>query len=144
MNSEVLCAATAGYLMLALLWASAYVLVGKLTPGAFAFTTSAAGDQKMQGFTSLYFSVMTLATVGYGDIVPVSNAARMLAMMQAMSGTFYVAVLIARLVSLYAASQGRPAGLSPASASARTPLDEHRVPAALDRTAGDGPRESTN
>jgi hypothetical protein len=55
----------------------------------------------MNAFTSLYFSFITLSTVGYGDIVPASKVARMLAMVEAMFGMFYMAMLIARLVSLY-------------------------------------------
>jgi hypothetical protein len=55
----------------------------------------------MNGFTGLYFSFITLSTVGYGDIIPVSEVARMLAIVEAMFGTFYMTLLIARLVSLY-------------------------------------------
>ena len=55
----------------------------------------------MNGFTGFYFSFVTLSTVGYGDITPVSRIARWLAAMEAMTGLLYVAVLIARLVSLY-------------------------------------------
>jgi hypothetical protein len=55
----------------------------------------------MTGFTGLYFSFITLSTVGYGDITPVSRAARLLTAMEAVTGLLYVAVLIARLVSLY-------------------------------------------
>ena len=50
---------------------------------------------------AFYFSFITLSTVGYGDITPVSRIARWLAAMEAMTGLLYVAVLIARLVSLY-------------------------------------------
>jgi hypothetical protein len=57
----------------------------------------------MNGFTSFYFSFITLSTVGYGDIIPVSRIARWLPAMEAMTGLLYVAVLIARLVSLYSA-----------------------------------------
>ena len=53
------------------------------------------------GFESLYFSFSTLSTIGYGDFVPVCNEARLLAMTEAVSGVFYMTVLIARLVSLY-------------------------------------------
>jgi hypothetical protein len=59
----------------------------------------------MQGFNAFYFSFVTLSTVGYGDITPVSKVARMLAALEAMTGLLYVAVLIARLVSLYSAPQ---------------------------------------
>jgi voltage-gated potassium channel Kch len=59
----------------------------------------------MDGFTAYYFSFVTLTTVGYGDITPLTNGARALAAMEAMTGTLYVAVLISRLVALYS-SQG--------------------------------------
>jgi voltage-gated potassium channel len=100
-NVEVLCASISAYLMLGLLWTVAYWLVDQLTPGgAFAFNTT--GDrQSMRGFNAFYFSFVTLSTVGYGDITPVSKIARMLAALEAMTGLLYVAVLIARLVSLY-------------------------------------------
>ena len=98
---EVLCASIAVYLMLGLVWTVAYWLVDQVTPGgAFSFNTQ-HGGQSMNGFTGFYFSFITLSTVGYGDITPVSRAARWLAAMEAMTGLLYVAVLIARLVSLY-------------------------------------------
>ena len=102
-TTEVLCAAIAVYLMLGLTWTVAYWLVDQLTPGgAFSFNTE-RGAHSMNGFTGFYFSFITLSTVGYGDISPVSRAARWLAAMEAMTGLLYVAVLIARLVSLYSA-----------------------------------------
>jgi hypothetical protein len=100
-NTEVLCASISAYLMLGLMWTMAYWLVDQLTPGgAFSFNTN-AGPRSMNGFTGFYFSFITLSTVGYGDITPVSRIARWLAAMEAMTGLLYVAVLIARLVSLY-------------------------------------------
>jgi hypothetical protein len=100
-TTEVLCASISAYLMLGLMWTMAYWLVDQLTPGgAFSFNTN-AGDHSMNGFTGFYFSFVTLSTVGYGDITPVSRIARWLAAMEAMTGLLYVAVLIARLVSLY-------------------------------------------
>jgi len=102
-TTEVLCASISAYLMLGLIWTLAYWLVDRLTPGgAFAFNTS-GGERSINGFTGFYFSFVTLSTVGYGDITPVSRIARWLAAMEAMTGLLYVAVLIARLVSLYSA-----------------------------------------
>ena len=102
---EVLCASIAAYLMLGLMWTVAYWLVDQLTPGgAFSFNTS-RGAQSMNGFTGFYFSFITLSTVGYGDITPVSRFARWLAAMEAMTGLLYVAVLIARLVSVYSSTK---------------------------------------
>ena len=100
-NAEVLCASISAYLMLGLMWTMAYWLVDQLTPGgAFSFNTN-AGPRSINGFNAFYFSFITLSTVGYGDITPVSRIARWLAAMEAMTGLLYVAVLIARLVSLY-------------------------------------------
>jgi hypothetical protein len=105
-NVEVLCASIAAYLMLGLMWAMAYWLVDQLTPGgAFSFNTK--GPRSMKGFTGFYFSFITLTTVGYGDITPVSRAARWLAAMEAMTGSLYIAVLIARLVALYSSPRDR-------------------------------------
>jgi hypothetical protein len=59
----------------------------------------------LHGFDALYFSLITLTTVGYGYIAPVSGPARMLAMMEAVTGTMYMAVLVARLVSGYSFNQ---------------------------------------
>ena len=87
--------------MLGLMWTMAYWLVDQLTPGgAFSFNTN-SGTRSMNGFNGFYFSFITLSTVGYGDITPVSRLARWLAAMEAMTGLLYVAVLIARLVALY-------------------------------------------
>jgi voltage-gated potassium channel len=100
-DSEVLCAAIAGYLLSGLAWSLAYALLDRLDSTSFVFTLAAKSGQSMDGFTSLYFSFVTLSTVGYGDIIPVSEMARMLAMVEAVFGMFYVSLLIARLVSLY-------------------------------------------
>ena len=100
-NAEVLCAAVAGFLLSGFAWSLAYNLLDRLDPNSFVFTFSSKSGFHMNGFTSVYFSFITLSTVGYGDIVPASEVARMLAMVEAMFGMFYMAMLIARLVSLY-------------------------------------------
>ena len=110
-NSEVLCAGISGYLLLGILWMSAYMLVSRLNPvdsthpGAFSFNTGTAAAHSLSQFEAYYFSFITLSTVGYGDISPLSQGARTLAMTEAMTGTLYIAVLISRLVALYT-SQG--------------------------------------
>jgi voltage-gated potassium channel len=100
-NVEVLCASISAYLMLGLMWTIAYWLVAWVTPTAFAFNTTTGTKESIEGFNAFYFSFITLSTVGYGDITPVSRVARMLAATEAMTGLLYVAVLIARLVALY-------------------------------------------
>jgi hypothetical protein len=100
-SRDVLCAGISIYLLLGLLWTFAYVLVGELNPAAFSFNTGTNTSHIMTRFTAYYLSFMTLCTVGYGDVTPASIAARELAVMEAMTGTLYMAVLIARLVALY-------------------------------------------
>jgi len=96
-DAEVLCGGIAGFLMLGILWIPVYVLVARLNPAAF---TVPAGTT-LDGFNAFYFSFVTLCTVGYGDVTPVSRVARTLAVIEAITGLFYMAVLISRLVSMY-------------------------------------------
>ena len=104
-DSNVLCAGLCGFLMLGLLWVPSYMLVAQMVPGAFASNQMLKGQNTMAGFKAIYFSFVTLCTVGYGDITPVSKAARMLVIMQSIAGLFYMAVLLARLVALYSVSK---------------------------------------
>jgi hypothetical protein len=100
-GTGVLCAAVATYLMMALLWGFAYMLAAQMDPGSFEFTLKSDPYRSMVRFEALYYSLGTLSGVNHGDIIPVSNAARMLAMMEATTGMFYLALLVARLVGLY-------------------------------------------
>ncbi|MCX6971173.1 MAG: potassium channel family protein [Verrucomicrobia bacterium] len=97
-DNETLCACLSGFLMIGLLWATGFTLLGQIDPKAFAFTLP---GQTMDGFEAFYFSFVTLSTIGYGDITPISRVAKMLSVMEAITGMFYVAVLVARLVSIY-------------------------------------------
>ncbi len=100
-DANVLCAGLSGYLLLGLLWIPAYIAVARLNPSAFNLPAGAI----MDGFNAFYFSFITLCTVGYGDVTPVSKMARMLAVVEAIAGLFYVAVLISRLVAIYSSPQ---------------------------------------
>jgi hypothetical protein len=100
-NSEILCASMVTYLLLGWLWSAIYVVMSQWSPGAFASTLGSPAAHSLKNSNALYFSFITITTTGYGDIVPVSPAARMLAMMEAVTGTLYMTVLVARLVSLY-------------------------------------------
>jgi hypothetical protein len=105
-NAEVLCAGISVYLIIGLIWTLTYVLVGKIAPDSFAFSGAADAKSGMTGFNAFYFSFVTLSTVGFGDVTPVSKIARTLATMEAITGTFYITVLIARLVAMYAPARG--------------------------------------
>ncbi len=85
----------AAYLLLGVIWAYAFALVAVAHPGAFAGPVN-PGDGP-RGF--FYFSFVTLTTMGYGDVLPVHPAARSLAILESVTGSLYLAILIARLVS---------------------------------------------
>lgn len=110
-DTNVLCAGISGFLMLGLLWMPAYIAIARLNPGAFNVPATQGAPATLDGFSAFYFSFITLCTVGYGDIAPVSNVARMLAVLEAITGLFYMAVLISRLVSVYSSvPPAAPAG----------------------------------
>jgi hypothetical protein len=95
--------AVAAYLLLGLAWALAYQLVALLAAGAFV----SPGPTGPERYRWIYFSFVTLTTVGYGDVTPVHPVARSLALVEALTGQLYPAILLARLVSL--AAGGRSA-----------------------------------
>jgi hypothetical protein len=98
--------AVAAYLLLGVLWAHAYALTAMLRPGAFSGPVDPADGPR----AFFYFSFVTLTTVGYGDVLPVHPAARSLANLEAVTGTLYLAILVARLVSLAVAPGRSPGG----------------------------------
>jgi hypothetical protein len=106
---NVLCAGLSGYMLLGLLWMPCYLMVARLNPSAFNFSSSSPAGTTMDGFNAFYFSFITLCTVGYGDISPASRGARMLAVLEAIAGLFYVAVLISRLVAVYTTAGSKAA-----------------------------------
>jgi ion channel len=94
-DAEHLYAALSAYLLAGVFFGLFYWVLEQIRPGAFAvigeFTRMAA----------LYFSFVTIATLGYGDIVPRTDVARGLAIVEGVGGQLFLAVLVARLVSLY-------------------------------------------
>ena len=84
------------YLLLGVMWAFTYSMLDVLIPNAFA---AGSGPERVLS-DWVYFSFVTLTTVGYGDITPVARAARSLAMLEALVGQLYPAIIIARVVSL--------------------------------------------
>jgi hypothetical protein len=87
------------YLLLGLVWCLAYQLVDFLDAGALRFPGLRQSTPGRLSHDLAYYSYITLTTVGYGDITPVSPVARALAMGEALVGQLYPAILIARLVS---------------------------------------------
>jgi hypothetical protein len=87
------------YLLAGLAWSYAFDILLVLDPGAFRVTEVHSAGLARTG-NLRYFSFVTLTTLGYGDILPVSPIARALAISEALFGQLYPAVMIARLISL--------------------------------------------
>jgi len=88
--------AIAVYLLFGVAWAHGYHVVNLLHPGSFTET----GGEMTVPSDWIYFSFVTLTTVGYGDITPVSTLARALAIGEALVGQLYLAIMVARLVAM--------------------------------------------
>ena len=95
-------AAICVYMLLGYAWTFAYALVDEFRPASFLALSSARPDNYVARVLQMrYFSFVTLTTVGYGDILPRSDAARTLAELEAVTGQIYLTVLVARLVGLH-------------------------------------------
>jgi hypothetical protein len=91
--------AVAAYLLIGLIFAGAFDLVAALAPGAFLANGQPMAARALGGdFT--FFSFVTLTSTGYGDLVPAHRVARSLAILEAITGQLYLAIVLARLVSL--------------------------------------------
>ncbi len=99
-TADKLHGALAGYIMLAFVWSFIYTLIERTSAGSFGPGTL---DFTQPGtfFKLVYFSLTTISTTGYGDVIPLTNHARSFVMLEEFAGIFYVGVLIARLAGLY-------------------------------------------
>lgn len=86
------------YLLLGIIWFAMYNAIDILTPGSIVRNSAALTDRSTE---LLYFSLITLSTVGYGDVVPVHPEVRMLAALEGIVGVLYIAIMVAILVSSY-------------------------------------------
>jgi hypothetical protein len=104
---DTIFAAIVAYQLLALAFAVLYHAIISIDPDSFAFSRGAPGDRHEGMLVQLvYFSFVTIATLGYGDIVPGVPLTQMIATVEATLGQFYIAVIIAWLVSVHAARRG--------------------------------------
>jgi hypothetical protein len=85
------------YLLLGLLWTTLYLAIDTFYPGSIQIRSNPAEYET----NLLYFSLITLSTIGYGDIVPLSGEARILAALEGVTGVLYIAITVALLVSRF-------------------------------------------
>ena len=99
-GSEQIHAALGAYLLAGFAFGLLYWVLNHLTPGALTVGGIPAPANLAPG-TTIYFSFVTLASLGYGDVLPASEIAQGVAVMEVVGGQLYLAVLVARLVGLH-------------------------------------------
>lgn len=97
-TSEILFASVCVYLLIGLTWAAFYILIDFLYPHSFIDTSR---NIPIDAPRILFFSYITLTTVGYGTLTPDSDPARSLALLEAIIGQLFLAIMVARLVGLH-------------------------------------------
>jgi hypothetical protein len=99
---DLIMAAACAYILLGMIWAYAYYFLESFHPGSFNIVENSTDD--LVDFN--YYSFVTLTTVGYGDILAITRAARALSLFDAITGQRYLASMISRLVGLHASQSG--------------------------------------
>jgi hypothetical protein len=104
-TSDTLYGAICSYLLAGVTWGIAYAFLEEVSPGSFHSTVEPGRRFLWPDFT--FHSFATLTTVGYGDMVPVKGLARSLALLEAVAGVMFPAVIIGRLIALLVGGRSR-------------------------------------
>ena len=113
---DTISAALSVYLLFGIAWSVAYSALEEFEPGSFLLqgepvsNVESAKDRDGQSMRWIYYSYVTLTTLGYGDIVPANERAQGLVVLEAVVGQLYLTVLVARLVGLHIAHASRHKG----------------------------------
>lgn len=94
------------YILIGLCWANVYQIVDFFNPGSFAFS-NALVTRPFDWSDYLYYSFVTLTTLGYGDIVPLAPQARSCATIEAIFGVIFIAVMVSKTIGLYVSEIAR-------------------------------------
>jgi hypothetical protein len=88
------------YLLIAIMWSFVYSVLESIQPGSFAI---GEGQIDVGRRLYIYYSFVTITTLGYGDITPITDLANSFSFLEAVTGQLYIAILIARLVGIHIA-----------------------------------------
>jgi len=97
---EVISMSISVYLLFGLTFGLFYIVLHDLQPSAFGFGTAGPASEQQTIPVLIYFSLTTLSTIGFGDITPITLQARYAAVAEGITGQFYLAILVARLVGM--------------------------------------------
>ena len=103
-SKETIFAAIVAYLLIAMMWAFLYMILELVIPGSFSIPESSIRQENMR---FEYFSFVTITTLGYGDITPLSDRASALALLEALIGQIYLVVLVAWLVGMHVSRRSK-------------------------------------
>ena len=106
-NRETIFASLVIYMLMAFMWARAYSLLEVIRPDSFALPEGSSFNNRV---VFLYYSFVTITTLGYGDITPLTDKASGLSIVEAITGQFYLVVLVAWLVGMYISKRQNEAG----------------------------------
>jgi len=95
-TTDVIAGAICAYFLIGLMWSSIFTILELAHPGSFKIQQS----MHAESFSFTYYSYVTLTTLGYGDITPITPQARSFSLLEAITGQIYLATLVARLVSI--------------------------------------------
>jgi hypothetical protein len=98
-TGNVVAASLCVYIIIGILWAHLYLILDVIEEGRDSFANLSPGEEQKRS-ELVYFSFVTLTTLGYGDVTPVTRYARSAAMVEAIVGQIYLVVIVARLVAL--------------------------------------------
>ena len=101
---EMIFAAVVAYLLIGLMWAFFYMILENMVPGSFSFPEQSRRVETMQ---FEYYSFVTITTLGYGDVLPLSNRASALAILEALIGQIYLVVVVAWLVGMFVSRKAK-------------------------------------
>lgn len=107
---RVIAGALAAYLMVTLTWALAYGTVEVTWPGSIHVTSASGGAAGVDVHTLMYFSAITIMTIGYGDVTPVAPIARTMAALEGLTGIVFTTVVLGALVSTLIESRRQAGG----------------------------------
>ena len=102
-TKEIIYAAVVVYLLIGIMWSFAYFILDYLYPGSFSFPRNTSSNV----YRYLYFSYVTLTTLGYGDVAPLTNKAGSLVILEAIIGQIYLVVIVAWLVGMHVSRRSR-------------------------------------
>ncbi len=101
-TTDTMYGAVCVYLLVGMTFGSLYDLIETINPGSFQINVDTAGIAEIRWRTLIFFSFMTLTTIGLGDVTPTTVQAQSLTSIEGVIGVLYLAVLIARIVGVYA------------------------------------------